>query len=81
MLPNDILTAINEHILEHECHALEYDSYNMYVSCRIMEHILDCEDCGTEPDIMNVGLTQYPRITGPITSVVGDCFQDLNNSM
>ena len=81
MLPHDFIITVNEHLLEHECNAIEYDSYTMYVSCSIMEHILDCEDLGVESDIMSVGLTQYPHTTGPLVSLVGDSFQDLNNSI
>ena len=74
MTLEDIIATLNECVLMQECESLEYETYTMNVSCRIMQYVLDCEDQGIEPDIMEVGLTEYPRCTGSITSKVGKCF-------
>ena len=74
MTLEDIIATLNESVLMQECASLEYETYTMNVSYRIMQHILDCEDQGIEPNIMEVGLPEYPMCTGPITSRVGDCF-------
>ena len=74
MFSDDILTALREASIEKECHMLEFQSFSMYVSCRIMQHILDCEEKGVESNIIELGLPTYPRTTGEYTSTIGDCF-------
>lgn len=74
MFDQDILTTLNEACIQQECDALEYESYTMNVACIIMQHIIDCEDKGIEPNIMEVKIPQYPFCTGERTQRIGDCF-------
>ena len=70
MNTDDLLATLNEASIQQECVSLEYETYSMNVSYLIIEYILECEDKGIEPDIMEVGLPEYPRCTGPKTSKV-----------
>ena len=74
MFHSDILTTLREACIEQECYTLEFETYSMHVSCVIMNHILDCEDKGTEPNIMELKVPDYPFCTGECTRRIGDCF-------
>lgn len=74
MLHEDVLTTIREHVIMSQCITLEYETYSDHISCLIMEHIIDCEDEGVEPDIMSIPIPEYPSCTGPKVTTIGKCF-------
>ena len=78
MFNEDIIKAIERACLEKEIQTLEFEAFSDNVSCLIMEHIIDCEDRGVEPDIMDVMVPQYPMCTGERVVRVGDLFQHTN---
>ena len=72
MFSDDILATIKETCLEKEIHAMEFDTYSDNVSYIITKHIIECEDNGTEPNILELKVPLYPRCTGEGVVRIGD---------
>ena len=79
---NDLLVTLREASLQKEMDDLERETYQMCISCLLMEHIIKCEDEGRVIDYREVLVPEYPScsVTAP-HYYLHDTFDGVHSSM